>query len=334
MLRGSRCRSRLGFTLIELLVVIAIIAILIALLLPAVQQAREAARRTQCKNNLKQIGLALHNYHDTYGVFAPGRVRNLYSGYASSWYTGNIIWTARILPQIEQAPLYNSIDFNRGFGDTTTDGNTGTANTQAQKSIIPAYLCPSDPATGGAVFTDPSNGTKVAGPALNDAYGRLSYVGNGGNGTTESATPNGIFGTNSRIGIRDILDGTSNTLLASEGIIGFPVIAASDPAGTPPACPTTGAISTSQNDARGHSWFWAYRAGIAMFSTGIGPNWKKNYDCNLASAGIFRAARSYHTGGVHALMGDGSTRFVSENVDQTTWDRLGSRNDGQPVGEF
>jgi hypothetical protein len=169
---------------------------------------------------------------------------------------------------------------------------------------------------------------------MTDAYGRLSYVANAGSGTTESATSNGIFATNSRIGLRDMLDGSSNTLLASEGIIGFPVISASDPSGTPPACPTTGTISTSMTDQRGRSWFYSYRAGGAMFSTGIGPNWSKNYDCNLASAGIYRAVRSYHTGGVHSLMGDGSVRFVSDNVDLTTWTRLGSRNDGQPLGEF
>ena len=106
-----RLRSqRKGFTLIELLVVIAIIAILIALLLPAVQQAREAARRTQCKNNLKQIGLALHNYHDVYKCFPPGRTRNTYSGITSAWYTGNYSWLPRLLPNIDQAPIYNTID--------------------------------------------------------------------------------------------------------------------------------------------------------------------------------------------------------------------------------
>jgi prepilin-type N-terminal cleavage/methylation domain-containing protein len=334
MLRGSRCRSRIGFTLIELLVVIAIIAILIALLLPAVQQAREAARRTQCKNNLKQIGLALHNYHDTSLVFPPGRTRN--PNVADAWYTGNLVWSARILAQIEQAPLFNQIDWGRAGGSTGTDGNTGTANTAVRAQIIPGYLCPTDPGRGGVSWKAP-DGTMVAGPALTDAYGRLSYVGNAGSGTAESATANGIFGTNSRNGVRDCLDGTSNTLLASEGVIGQPYVAGSaaeDPSGTPPRCPTTGTPVTGQNDQRGHSWFWGYRAGVTMFSTGIGPNWNRNYDCGQASNGIHRAARSLHTGGVHALLADGSVRFISENIDLTTWGNLGSRSDGQPLGEF
>jgi len=328
-----KSRLRIGFTLIELLVVIAIIAILIALLLPAVQQAREAARRTQCKNNLKQIGLALHNYHDVYGVFPPGRTRN--PPLADAWYTGNLVWSARILAQIDQAPLYNQIDWNRGWGVSNLDGNSGTANTAVRASIIPGYLCPSDPARGGVSWKAP-DGTLVTGPTLTDAYGRLSYVGNAGSGTTESANGNGMFGTNSKFGLRDMLDGSSNTLAVSEGIIGHPFLGATgeDPSGTPPYCPTTGTAVTGQNDQRGHSWFWAYRAGVAMFSTGITPNWQKTWDCNATSAGIHRAVRSYHTGGVHALLGDGSVRFISENIDATTWSRLGSRSDGQPLGEF
>jgi len=324
----------MAFTLIELLVVIAIIAILIALLLPAVQQAREAARRTQCKNNLKQIGLALHNYHDVYNVFPPGRVRK--TGIADAWYTGNIVWSARILAQLEQAPLYNQIDWNQGYGASGTDGNAGTANTLVRAQIIPGYLCPSDPARGGVTWKDPA-GTLVTSPALTDAYGRMSYVANGGSGTQDTplsgVQPNGLFSMGSNIGIRDMTDGTSNTLAVSEGVIGHPYTSATDPAGTPPAC-ASGAVATGLTDQRGHSWFWAYRAGVVMFSTGIGPNWQKAYDCNLASTGIFRAARSYHTGGVHAAMGDGSVRFISENINLPTWQYLGSRSDGQPIGEF
>jgi prepilin-type N-terminal cleavage/methylation domain-containing protein len=328
MLRGSR-RSRIGFTLIELLVVIAIIAILIALLLPAVQQAREAARRTQCKNNLKQLGLALHNYHDTFGVLPPFRVRK--TGFASYWYTGNVLWTARILPYIEQAPLYNQIDFNYGEGSTATDGDRGP-NAMLRANIIPAYLCPSDPARGGVPWKEPS-GAIITGPTLTNTYGRLSYMANGGNGASESATGNGLFATNSRFGLRDILDGTSNCLTSAEGIIGFPHEQTTDPAGTPLACPLTGTVG-SQDMARGHSWFWAYRAGAAAFTTGITPNWQKTWECNLDSAGIWRAARSFHTGGVHGALADGSVRFISDNIDATTWSRLGSRNDGQPLGEF
>ncbi len=336
MLRGRR-HSRIGFTLIELLVVIAIIAILIALLLPAVQQAREAARRTQCKNNLKQIGLALHNYHDVYGVFPPGRVRK--TGVADAWYTGNIVWSARILAQLEQNALFNRIDWNQGYGASDTDGNAGVDNTFVRQQIIPGFLCPSDPARGGVSWTDP-NGVVVTGPALTDAYGRMSYVANGGSGIQDQplsgVLPNGIVFMGSNIGLRDLTDGTSNTLAVSEGVIGHPYLGATgmNPAGTPPVCPTTGAVTTGQTDQRGHSWFWAYRAGKVMFSTGIGPNWKLHYDCNANSNGIYRAARSYHTGGVQAAMADGSVRFINENIDLNTWRNLGSRSDGQPLGEF
>jgi hypothetical protein len=242
-----------------------------------------------------------------------------------------VLWTARILPQIEQGALYNQIDFNYGEGSAATDGDRGP-NATIRANIIPAYLCPSDPARGGVPWKAP-NGTMVTGPNLTDAYGRLSYVANAGSGASESVNGNGLFGTNSKFGLRDCTDGTSNTLAVAEGIIGFPHDQATDPTGTPPACPTTGTVG-SANMSRGHSWFWAYRAGAAAFSTGVVPNNQRTWDCNLASAGVFRAARSYHTGTVHGLLADGSVRSITDNIDATTWLRLGSRNDGQPLGEF
>ncbi len=324
---------RRGFTLIELLVVIAIIAILIALLLPAVQQAREAARRTQCKNNIKQIGLALHNYHDTYNTFPPGRTRN--PNIADSWYTGNLNWHGRILPFIDQAPLFNQIDWTRGGGTNATDGNTGTANTAVRARILPAFLCPSDPANGSVSWTDPS-GTRVTSPPLTDAYGRTSYVGNAGNVNNESAATPGLFGTNSSVQMRDITDGTSNTLAVSEVMIGFPILASSgsDPTGSPAMCATSGTPTTTQVEQRGHSWFWSYRQASNLFSTRIGPNWKQNYDCGYSSTGVTYAARSYHVGGVHALMCDGSVRFISDALNLTTWQHLGDARDGNVIGEF
>jgi hypothetical protein len=296
-----------------------------------VQQAREAARRTQCRNSLKQIGLALHNYHDNYNTFPPGRTRN--PSVADSWYTGNLNWHGRILPYMDQAPIYNQIDWSQAGGTTGTDGNTGPSNSVVRTYIIPAFLCPSDPARGSVSWTDPS-GTKVTGYNFTDAYGRTCYFGNAGNATTENANPSGMFGTNSRVGIRDITDGTSNMLAVSESIIGFPYLQV-DPTGTPLACPTAGPPYTAgQNDQRGHSWFWAYRQVSNLFSTYIGPNWNKNYDCANTSTGVTFAARSYHVGGVHVLLADGAVRFVSENVDLVTWRNLGSKNDGTPIGDF
>ncbi|MCA9051759.1 MAG: DUF1559 domain-containing protein [Planctomycetaceae bacterium] len=325
-----------GFTLIELLVVIAIIAILIALLLPAVQQAREAARRTQCKNNLKQIGLALHNYHDVYNTLPPGRTRKASAFVAgSAWYSGNIAWLPRVLAQIDQANIYNTIDWNLGNGSSATDGHggaNGTNPTGARRQIIPAFRCPSDPGNGGVPWTHPTTGQKVTGQAPNTGYASANYVGAVGRATRLTTNPPGIFGQNTKTGFRDILDGTSNVLAVSEVIIGFYREGVND-GGNNTVC-VSGSKDTTNTRQAGYSWFYSYFPQAAFFNTFVGPNNDKSVDCGVNSDRVNQAARSMHVGGVQVLMCDGAVRFVSENIDLTLWGYLGDKADGNPVGEF
>ena len=325
-------RKRAAFTLIELLVVIAIIAILIALLLPAVQQAREAARRSQCKNNLKQIGLALHNYHDIYKAFPPGRVRR--SGVSpNSWYSGNIAWLPRILPQIDQAPLFNKIDWNRGYGTSGTDGNSGVNGSNpngVRRQIIPAFRCPSDPGNGSTPWTNP-NGVKVTGATPNGGYASTNYMGMIGTSTRLNTRPPGLFGQNTKIKIRDVTDGTSNTIAVAEGIIGFHRISAND-SGNNTSCGSGGKL-TGSDQQTGFSWFYAFRPQAAFCNSYVGPN-AKEFDCGQNSDRVNTAARSMHVGGVHVLMCDGAVQFVGENINLQTWRNLGNKSDGNVVGEF
>ncbi|HEY2252736.1 MAG TPA: DUF1559 domain-containing protein, partial [Planctomycetaceae bacterium] len=194
-------RHRRGFTLIELLVVIAIIAVLVALLLPAVQQAREAARRSQCRNNLKQIGLALHNYHSSYNTFPPGYVAGaIYPATSCGWG-----WCAQLLPYLDQTPLYNSINFQLPIENS--------ANVPLLSKTLSGMLCPSDQ-TGAGQFTI----TDGAGAVLIQAAVASSYAATVGDDSSEAdaLTGNGVFFRNSRIRISDIADGTSTTVLVGE----------------------------------------------------------------------------------------------------------------------
>ena len=327
----KRCshRSR-GFTLIELLVVIAIIAILIALLLPAVQQAREAARRTQCKNNLKQIGLALHNYHDVYGTFPIGN-RNYLSGEGADWGQS---WWVGVLPYLDQAPLYN------GFKqDIANSGYNGQAAYLNGKTFA-ARLCPSSPMS--QYETTPHNGTAsvavahytgISGvyPDPQDPARNWATTEGGGMGWGSSG---GILYYKSRIRIRDITDGTTNTIIVGEQ---------SD------WCVET---ATGLNRIAIHSW----PHGMFMGSPGRGwrqfnvatlrhrPGYKQAegghnaFGCPTTgvcgNAGVNNPIQSAHSGGVQVLLADGSVRFVSENLDMDTWLRLGTRDDGQVIGEF
>lgn len=306
-----------GFTLIELLVVIAIIAILIALLLPAVQQAREAARRSTCKNNLKQIGIALHNYHDTHRVFPYGHMGNSVIGAGPNYgtYHERDTWAHQILPFVDQAPLYNL------YAADTSAFVHQVSNPDIIKAVIPVYLCPSDPSTPGNA----------------DSSGRPqgSYVACAGNTriTNYKAAPlPGMFYQNSKTRIGDIKDGSSNTIAASEI-----VIRGNAATTTYWGCPGCFGIGGDH--------------GEMAFSTHETPNTSvadQNYTCKSTtwpnspcvsrstsrSDPTFNFARSYHVGGVHALLADGAVRFISSNIDRTTFQDLGDRADGRVIGEF
>jgi prepilin-type N-terminal cleavage/methylation domain-containing protein len=319
-------RHRRAFTLIELLVVIAIIAILIALLLPAVQQAREAARRTQCKNNMKQLGLSLHNYHDVFNMFPFG---------TSAGALKNVTGLVMLLPYFDQAPLYNSLNMQLPMGKWNNNSGTPLAvlppaqNLLAARTKLAALLCPSD--DGRAYQSDDPTyyGCDTANISYKTTYG-FSVTQNPGVAyatslwSNESQQARGMFGPESNTNMRDIKDGTSNTVAMSETTLNV-----YNGIGQTWSC--VGHVS-------GASVYFAY-AG-----TGNGKlnDWKTPpawltwaTDQNIPGTSISWAnPASTHTGGLHVLMGDGTVRFLSENISYVTVNRLGFISDGQPVGEF
>ncbi|MGC1273538.1 MAG: DUF1559 domain-containing protein [Planctomycetaceae bacterium] len=334
---GTR-RVRMGFTLIELLVVIAIIAVLIALLLPAVQQAREAARRTQCKNHLKQLGLALHNYHDTHLAFPYGH---------QTEFTGAThrrdCWFQRVLPFVEQSSLSQAYENET---PRTQYIHAMTANpvvAYIPQATIPTFSCPSDgssPGKGGNGGATAFQGSYAVSAGVGvfqqvtDATTGLVTINVTDRNMISTADRGGLFYQNSRQGLRDCTDGTSNTLLVSEGII----------RGNGPS--TWGEL--------GGYWGGAPHGSFG-FSTAEVPNTSvpdRVYTCKAATwpsapndapcesgntlglPGRYNFARSFHTGGVQATLADGSVRFVSDSIDRQTWIKLGLRADGQVLGEF
>jgi prepilin-type N-terminal cleavage/methylation domain-containing protein/prepilin-type processing-associated H-X9-DG protein len=331
---------RRGFTLIELLVVIAIIAVLIALLLPAVQAAREAARRAQCVNNLKQIGLALHNYHSRHDTFPMG----CSSGVDTLPYTfagqNNRSTHAMLLGDIEGAAIYGTINFNFA----ATGGDAGKINATPFNVQIKSFLCPSDPNAGAA--------------------NNNSYFGSKGTTTIKSSTSSsGLFCLLTPYGIKDTTDGTSNTIAFAEGIVGTGVASNAKGNGIvmdgtiPAASSVLSAASVYSTILRtlatcntafktgtrtflgdkGNRWGHGSE-GITIFNTIVTPN-SKTYpwgNCKWGTSSAspqseFNCSNSYHPGGVNVLVADGSVRFIKDSVNPLTWMALGTKAGGEVI---
>lgn len=305
---------RRGFTLIELLVVIAIIAILVALLLPAVQSAREAARRSQCKNNMKQLGLALHNYHDTHTVFPPSEIHteNFLRGRNNNWGSNAGTWVTLTFPYCDQEGVYGTMDFeNRSNANGGWNYSNATLNVNNKAAIDRPYshlLCPSNP-----ILRNRSNGFDsyiihyfaVWGGA-NPPGGRARMrwaIGNNGNVRWK-----GAMYFNSNTGIRDITDGTSNTFLLGE-VRGYR--------------PRSPDVLTSVVDGRGMRW--EISTGTNLYPI----NGIHGFGCSGSCR--WENMSSWHPGGCHVTLADGSVRFVSETIHRDTFQRLGGIADGNTL---
>lgn len=346
MKQTQKGQRKPGFTLIELLVVIAIIAILIALLLPAVQQAREAARRSQCKNNLKQLGLAMHNYHDTHGLFPHNQGRWTNGPYPANA-IGDFSWIAMALPFLDQKPMYDQLDMIGGVaaGWDRNSNNIGT-NQAIRRTVLPILICPSNdqpslrPGTTNGGYR--WNGTSEAGGT--DYVGSLGHIWGGwkdcgavpdnlianGLGTrgrnpgtpwvngeriNEQVNVNGVFRYVGSIRIADVSDGTSNTVAVFENMhwrggngANFDRRNSSYSGWITPL----GAVHNMRNPINNRNRAWQQGAN--------------DLRCESPS--------SNHPGGIQILLADGSVRFLNENIDHNIRYSLAVRNDGIPIGEF
>ena len=331
----SRQGRRPGFTLIELLVVIAIIAVLIALLLPAVQAAREAARRAQCVNNLKQVGLGLHNYHATWDGFPVGFLyayQNVSAASSPLQYRWSVL--AQMAPQLEQASLYNALNFNFPIAYKPTGGASlfwpyYPANTTGMATQVALFLCPSDGASAPAVGSGPTSYAFCAGDGSN-----------GGDATGA----NGAFILGPAQSVATVLDGTSQTVAASEQLLGI-AGPYSQPAPTPVPAPLTRAMArvaaapltdpTCAASAsgwllnKGSSW-WDGNYQNTLYNHYLTPN-DNRPDCIVYHNPGWKAARSFHPGGANVLFCDGHAAFAKNSVAPLLWMAVSTRAGGEVV---
>jgi prepilin-type N-terminal cleavage/methylation domain-containing protein len=364
---------RHGFTLIELLVVIAIIAILIALLLPAVQQAREAARRTQCKNNMKQLGLALHNYLDVAKMF-PYRRGGTVSSSATLGNDNHGSGLTMLLPYLDQGPLYNQIASAQTFGTTTYspfgDSASDGSGYLLWRQEIPGFQCPSSPNTKPVAATNALHGLSHYGFSAGDSATYNDVTGATGVTAVQARTlSRGPFGYQTSRRIADLTDGTSNTVLMGEITSAKSLQSMDVLSGTvrnmgdgiyasPLTCRNTVNGSTGEylpahaanvSSSRGSRWARGFMGYIGV-TTILPPNSPSCAGMGFDSSGIF-SVTSRHVGGAHVLLGDGAVRFISQNIDcgnlaapdpktvsgaspYGVWGSLGSIAGGEPVGEF
>jgi prepilin-type N-terminal cleavage/methylation domain-containing protein/prepilin-type processing-associated H-X9-DG protein len=392
-------RARKGFTLIELLVVIAIIAVLIALLLPAVQQAREAARRTQCKNNLKQIALAIHNYHDAFGIFPPSHT---YDGYAANFSTGDhryntcapkgtpqshgtyvrMPWMVLILPYMDQAPLYNQFNASQPFAGWPGHSQFNNYDPSAPPSVnyvlqfaTPApssYRCPSSPVYqsdnyvsnyaacmggGGAAFKiDPVTGAPAVDgfllmnrptdnqPFSNNPLAPCFSSAEAAGSPLPPVVPNGnrffwnngVMHLNGSVGVNSVVDGTSNVVLVGETMyVGLKANYTNDTG-------STQAWWTWASSVRPHNGTTQIVFNSAACLCGINTpcinftmaTAKRRRGSANAHGMLMGGFSSWHDGGAHLALCDGSVRFFSQNMDLLTHEKMGSTYDGGTLGEF
>jgi prepilin-type N-terminal cleavage/methylation domain-containing protein/prepilin-type processing-associated H-X9-DG protein len=324
---------RRGFTLIELLVVIAIIAALVGLLLPAVQKVREAAARAQCANNLKQLGIALHTYHDANGTMPPGQWCLNLSENTTTYHYNRGCWFQNTLPHVEQDNLYREIT---AWDQSNLGSRHYMCAAPGHETVVKTFMCPSDPFAGKVITqwngpgTGVSNGTPQSSQGFhgnyvlcsgNDAF-NPSYSRNGSN-------LNGMFYVHSTVRLSDVTDGTTNTLMSSEiNLVPDNMIG--------PGC-------CEGNDLRGR--YYNSYFGDTMFTTKQPPNTtlpdvtdlcinQPYAPCTESNSQALHYARSRHSGGVNAGLADGSVRFIANGVNAQVYLNLGTRAGGEASGDY